>query len=130
MLNWRKPIILGLLHLARSPILQELKLLRSLEYKSNEEIKQLQNRRLAALLLHAWENTDYYKEILEDCDVVRNGKISLENFNRIPFLTKDVIRKEGERLKAKNLPKGRKIYRSSSGGSTGQPVFFWQDRKS
>lgn len=127
MVNWRKPILYFLLSMMGSPALEELKLLRAIERKSIEEIVQLQKDRLIQLLLHAWKNTEYYHEILEKCAVVVNGKVNLDKFVDIPFLTKDIIRAEGERLRAKTLPKGRKAYRSSSGGSTGQPVFFWQD---
>ena len=127
MFNWRKPLVLGMLYALRSPIPRELKLLRSIERKSPEEITQLQNQRLTVLLRHAWENTDYYRQILEDCGVVKDGRVDLDKFESIPFLTKDIIRREGKLLKAKKLPKGRKPYPNSSGGSTGQPVQFWQD---
>src|SRR5215216_4558955 len=99
MFNWRKSLAFGMLYALESPILGELKLLRSIERKPPEEITKLQNRRLTALLHHAWENTDYYREILDDCGVVKDGKVNLDKFDSIPFLTKDIIRRKGELLK-------------------------------
>lgn len=55
-----------------------------------------------------------------------NGKVRLENFQRIPVLTKEIIRKESKRLCSKDY-KQRKPYENTSGGSTGEPVRFMQD---
>ncbi|MGD8853335.1 MAG: hypothetical protein PVI28_13140 [Gammaproteobacteria bacterium] len=126
--NWRKPIMLGILKATKSPIPGELRLIRSLERKPGEEILSLQNQRLSSLLQHAWQHTEYYNEVLSDCGVVRDGKVNLDRFEDIPFLTKDILRDEADRLRAKKVPKGRTPYKDSSGGSTtGQPARFWQD---
>ena len=89
-MNWRKPIMLGVLKATNSPIPGELRFIRSIERKSREEILDLQNQRLTALLQHAWKHTDYYREVLSDCGVVRDGKVDLDRFEDIPFLTKDI----------------------------------------
>jgi phenylacetate-CoA ligase len=125
--NWRKPLLNGIFYLQRNPIPYELKLLRSVEYKSPEYIRSLQEERLKNLLLHTWKNTEYYKQVLEESSVVRNGVVNLERFEDIPILTKDIIKREGDRLKAQNLPSYRKVYKNSSGGSTGKPLEFFQD---
>lgn len=126
-MNWRKAVINGILYFQKNPILDELKLLQSIEYKSPEYIKSLQEKRLKDLLIHAWTNTNYYHQVLEDCGVVRNGNVDLSNFNKIPALTKAIIKKEEKNLRAKNLPRNRKIFENSSGGSTGTPLKFYQD---
>jgi len=126
-LNWRKPVIFGVLRATGSPIPSELRLLRSIERKSPEDIRELQRHRLAMLLRHAWEHTAYYRDVLSECGVVQNGKVDLDRFGNMPFLTKDIIRRQGTRLRAMALPKNRKSYRNHTGGSTGEPVTYWQD---
>jgi phenylacetate-CoA ligase len=126
-INWRKPLVFFLLKAQGSRIPGELKFVRSVEWNSSEEIREIQNQRLTRLLLHAWENTEYYRRVLSECGVVRNGTVDLDRFEDIPFLTKDILRSEGSRLKAKHLPKGRKAYVNRTGGSTGEPLEFWQD---
>lgn len=127
-MNWRKPVMLGILKATNSPIPGELNFIRSIERQSREDIFGFQNQRLTALLQHAWKHTDYYREVLSDCRVVRDGKVDLDRFEEIPFLTKDILRDEADRLRAKVVPKGRSPYPNSSGGSTtGQPASFWQD---
>lgn len=120
-------MMFALMRAMKSPIPHELQFLRSIEYKSEEEIREIQSQRLDTLLRHAWENTEYYNKVLSDCGVVNNGSVHLDRFNDIPFLTKEIIRREGDRLKAKNLPVNRKSYQNRTGGSTGETVVFWQD---
>jgi phenylacetate-CoA ligase len=126
-LNWRKPIFFGVLRATGSPIPNELRLLRCIERKSPDDIRELQRYRLATLLRHAWENTEYYRGVLSECGVVRNGKVDLDQFANIPFLTKDIIRRQGTKLRTMTLPNNRKSYVNRTGGSTGEPVTYWQD---
>jgi phenylacetate-CoA ligase len=125
-INWRAPIIRAAFRLQNPEILRELDLIHSIE-RSPQKIRAIQEERLERLLYHAWSQTEYYHEVLEHCGVVRNGRVNLDRFVDIPFLTKDIIRSHGDRLRAKSLPPGRKPHKNLSGGSTGQPVRFWQD---
>ena len=124
--NWRAPIIRAALRLQNPEVLRELEVIQSVE-RSPAQLKAIREKRLEQLLHHAWSQTDYYREVLEACGAVRSGKVNLDRFDDIPFLTKDIIRSQSERLIAKSLPDGRKAHTNRSGGSTGQPVRFWQD---
>lgn len=125
-MNLRKPAILSLLRASGSGVPDELALIGRIE-RSAERIAEVQRTRLAALLRHAWSQVPYYREVLDSCGAVRDGRVNLDRFTDIPFLTKDVMRAEGDRLRAGTLPPGRKAHRNASGGSTGEPVQFWQD---
>lgn len=125
-MNLRKPAILTLLQVSGSGVPGELALIGQIE-RSPERIAEVQRARLAELLRHAWAQVPYYRDTLESCGAVREGRVDLDRFTDIPFLTKDVIRAEGDRLRAKALPRGRKAFANASGGSTGEPVRFWQD---
>lgn len=127
-MNWRKPVILSLLKLTGSEIPDNLEFIKSIEYKSKEEIKAIQVDKLEKLLLHAHKNVPYYNKILKASGVVIDSKVNLENFSKIPILTKDIIRENFEDLKSKDLNK-RKWYVNTSGGSTGVPVKFVQDKE-
>jgi phenylacetate-CoA ligase len=126
-LNWRKPVIHGLLRLTGSDVPQLLTLARTASALSADALRDLQREKLRALLLHAFRETDYYRRVLSDTGVVRDGSVALANFEQIPFLTKDVMRREGPALRAANLPAGRKGFVNRTGGSTGEPCEFWQD---
>ena len=125
-MNVRKPVIQSLLRVTGSGVPEELALISQIE-RSADRIAEIQRARLAELLRHAWAQVPYYRDALESCGAVRDGRVNLERFSEIPCLTKEVIRAEGDRLRAKVLPRGRKAYPNASGGSTGEPVRFWQD---
>src|ERR1039458_5458089 len=82
--NWRGPLIRGALRVLHPETLRELDLIRSIEL-SPEKIRAVQRERLEALLRHAWTETDYYREVLEECGAVRNGRVNLDRFTEIPF---------------------------------------------
>lgn len=127
-MNWRKPVIYSLLYVGGSRIPQHLKTIKQLEFASREQIQELANRKLEQLLLHAYSNVPYYHELLPECGVLSEGKVILDNFSRIPVLTKEIIRAQGNNLYSSDY-KSRKPYDNTSGGSTGEPVKFIQDRE-
>jgi phenylacetate-CoA ligase len=127
-MNWRKPLIFGLLHLTRSKIPHYLKEIEELQYKSKAEIENYQDERLNKILLHAYETVPYYNKNLKESEVVIDGNVNLANFSRIPILTKEIIRQEGNNLYSNDY-KSRKPYENTSGGSTGEPVKFIQDKQ-
>jgi phenylacetate-CoA ligase len=128
MINWRKPLIYVLLYLSGSKIPQNLKEIKSLENFSKKELKKYQEEKLKKLILHAYHNVPYYHKILKKVGVINNQeKVVLKNFNKIPILSKEIIRKEGENLYSKDHLK-RKSYKNTSGGSTGEPIEVLQDK--
>jgi phenylacetate-CoA ligase len=126
-MSWRKPLIHQIFRLLRPGVRRELDLIRSIEKSSPTAIRDVQRERLQRLLHHAWSTTEYYRDVLEHCGAVRAGTVNLDRFEDIPFLTKDIIRSQGSRLRAQSMPAGRRAYVNQSGGSTGTPVQFWQD---
>jgi phenylacetate-CoA ligase len=89
-----------------------------------------QLERLNTLLNRAYQNVPYYRELLKDSALRENDRIvlrTIKDLEQIPFLTKEIIRNERERIYSSDH-KSRKSYRNSSGGTTGEPVKILQDR--
>jgi phenylacetate-CoA ligase len=128
MINWRKPVIFALLYLSGSKIPKYLKEIKKIDKFSLEEKEQYQKDKLEKTLLHAWKNVPYYHKVLSEANVVKDNKVYLENFSKIPILTKEIIRREGKNLYSKDYRK-RGYYKNTSGGSTGEPVEFIQDKE-
>lgn len=128
MMNWRKPILWAGCYLSGSNILRNLRELEKIEGFSNEEVDKYQKEKLNKILLYAAKKVPYYRRVLADSRVVVEGKVILENFNKIPILTKDIIRREGNNLFSDDYPKKR-FYENTSGGSTGQPIRIIQDKE-
>jgi len=126
-MNWRAPLIRLALRMTNREVLREIALIESLERASPDKVRDFQQNRLERLLHHAWRHTDYYRDVLESCGAVRDGNVNLDRFEDIPFLTKDIIRKQGKRLWARQMPDGRRTHMSNSSGTTGEPIRFPQD---
>jgi phenylacetate-CoA ligase len=125
-MNWRKPIILLLLKLSGSRISHNINVIKKLYYTNTNEKYNYQQTALERLLEHAYKNVPYYKQLFDNQKIVIQKKVLLEKFDKIPILTKKIIRKRFEDLKSRTLYK-RKWYFNTSGGSTGEPVKFIQD---
>ena len=85
-----------------------------------------QEKHIKDLLLHAYKNVPYYHRIFEEIGVVNDGAVALSDFDKIPILTKEIMREHHEEL-ISNDYMTRKWYYNSSGGSTGEPTRFIQD---
>jgi phenylacetate-CoA ligase len=125
--NWRAPSIGLAFQLTDREVLREIAVIESLERASANEVRAFQQQRLERLLLHAWRHTDYYHDVLESCGAVRDGNVNLDRFEEIPFLTKDIIRTQFERLRARQMPDNRRCHKVISGGTTGEPISFLTD---
>jgi phenylacetate-coenzyme A ligase PaaK-like adenylate-forming protein/O-antigen/teichoic acid export membrane protein len=114
----------------RRQILKRFKDYQVNQYLPRDILEREQLERLNRLLNHAYKNVSYYHEILKDSGLRENDKIvlrSLKDLEQMPFLTKEIIRSEQERIYSRDH-KSRKSYHNSSGGTTGEPVKIIQDR--
>ncbi|MHC5083823.1 MAG: phenylacetate--CoA ligase family protein [Planctomycetota bacterium] len=128
-MSYRKHLIMGLLAASGSRIGRNLKEIQTYEDSaSTNEIRLRTDDKLKRLLLHAADKVPYYRNVLNDCNVVSGQQVRLENFSKIPILTKEIIRKQGENLYSDDYQQ-RKPFTNTSGGSTGEPVCFIQDKE-
>lgn len=113
---------------SRGKTLQYLKQLQEWQWLDTRQAQALQQQRLGALLRHAAEKVPYYKTLLRECHVIdEHGKVRFENFTRIPLLDRATLKKQYHSLISEDVSQ-RRWYENSSGGSTGEPVKFIQDR--
>lgn len=111
-------------------IIEKYHTIKTLPYLRQDENDKRIILKLNKLLNHAYTTVPYYRNILDASDIVSNNKIDLQSVDelqKIPFLTKKIIKQQKESIFSKNNhKKGR--YQNTSGGSTGEPVVFLQDR--
>ncbi len=104
------------------------------EYERNqwlpaEQIQALQWRKLQALIVHCWERVPFYRDHWGRAGMTDPAEIrSLQDYARLPALTKRDLREDFERLKADGY-RDRLLYKTT-GGSTGEPVTIGYTRES
>ena len=80
------------------------------------------------MLSHARKNVPYYRDYLRALNLDNMAVDELlRTLGRLPVMTKDIIRRDFERLKSDDLS-SRQWYYNTSGGSTGEPIRLVQDR--
>lgn len=126
--NWREYAIGALLRATRSEVPACLRVFRDLEATATPQaIDDYQRQRLLALLRHCYACVPYYRRLIEACDLDLTDSFTAEQLTRLPVLTKEVMREQGAGLYSSDRGQ-RRAFENSSGGSTGKPVIFLQDR--
>lgn len=92
------------------------------QWRSLDELKAIQWSKTASLLKFSYEHVPYYRARWAAAGIHWQDIKSIEDFARLPLLTKDDIRNNYDGLVAGPF-KGQN-YRKKTGGSTGQPLAF------
>lgn len=107
-------------------MLSRLAMLEKSQYLNAESIKVKQLADLKRLLQHCYDNVPFYRERFDAVGFNPAGFSSFSDLCLIPYLTKDDLQKNLQRLVARNFSKENLIL-DSSGGSTGKPTNFYKD---
>ena len=91
-----------------------------MQFEPVEVINKYRERKFQNLIDHCRKNVPYYRDKLNDVN-------SLEDIEKVDFLTKTLITENLDLLKAKNFPKERFVPNSTS-GSTGTSFNFYSDK--
>jgi len=100
--------------------------------KNRAELDKIQLDKLNELLSYANRNVPYYYELFKSIGLTktRNETVSLRRLaelKHIPFLDKDILRRESQFLMSDDH-KNRGSFETTSGGSTGELAVLLQDK--
>ena len=96
------------------------------QWLSPAEIQTLQLKQLSRLLVHAYAHVPFYRRRFDDAGLHPDQIQALEDYQRLPILTKEDIRHNLAQLVATNYQRDQ-LRRNTTGGSTGAPLVFYQD---
>jgi phenylacetate-CoA ligase len=103
-------------------------LLEKTQWLSYPELEKLQLKNLKKLLKHANDNVPFYYEMFKKLNFDPEYVTSVEDLNKLPILTKEIVNKNFNELYARNYSKEDFIL-SRTGGSTAAPMKFYIDQK-
>ena len=96
---------------------EQVKFLQDAESWSYQDAREHQLRSLCKILNHAYKNVPYYRDLFNELKF--NPNISdFEDLKRLPFLTKDIIISNFDRMIDENYT--GKMYRMNTSGSSGK----------
>lgn len=97
------------------------------QWLDEEKQKEYQLEELKKTIINAYENVPYYKELFDNNNIDAYQIKDFKDIKKIPYLTKDIIRENIDKLYNINYPK-YKIEYKTTGGSTGLPMGLYQDK--
>lgn len=95
---------------------------------SPAEWRERQAERLRRLLCFAGTRVPYYRQIFGEAGIDLRGADLLEQLARLPLLTRRLVVDHQADLVADGLDRAH-LYTNATGGSTGEPVSFYQDHE-
>jgi len=103
------------------------KFLKKSQWWGRERLEAYQLQELRTLLSHAYANVPFYKELFDSLQLKPTDIKELADLQKLPFLTKDLIREHLGEIKAKNYPESS-FELTRTGGSTGYPLQFYKQK--
>lgn len=92
---------------------------------SKNQIEKFQIERLRLLLGTAYKSVPYYTNLFNELRISHLDIKNLKDLELIPILSKSIIRENGTNDFVSTDLKKSKLIRSSSSGSTGEPLFYY-----
>ena len=111
------------------PLGRAWSLLRRAETWSRSERDAYRDAAFRRLMEHCWRNVPYYHDVMKERGLTPDSFRTVRDLARLPFLTKEDVRREGRRLRSKLHPDGDCLLRRS-GGTTAEPIEIAVDRYS
>ncbi len=103
------------------------KLIKRMQGFSKDEIDKYQLGKLQQLIKYSYKNVPYYKDLFDNYKIKPQDIKNFEDFYKIPFLTREIIRENTNNLKSKSVPEFR-FRQMATSGSTGKPLELYVDK--
>jgi phenylacetate-CoA ligase len=87
------------------------------------QLHELQSERLRQLITHAYKHVPYYRRTMDERGIKPSAILSAADLQRLPVLTRELVRCNFEDLIAENIPRNQ-LRAATTGGSTGTPLSF------
>ena len=109
-------------------ILKHLKQLEKSQYWPLERIQHDQFMKIKSILIHAYENTEFYRKRFDESGFDPMTFRDISEFAQIPLLSKKDIRENLKALVAKNYVT-KQLHTAETGGTTGVKMRFYRNNE-
>lgn len=97
------------------------------QYWPKEQLEEYQMIQLKRLISYSYNTVPYYNNLFNEYNIKPRDIQNFNDLKRIPYLTKQIIQNNLKDLVSKDYDK-RKISYVTTGGSTGIPMGFYEDK--
>ena len=96
------------------------------QWWSKSKLEEYQMLELGKLLSHAYETVPYYREVFDERMIKPKDIKGVDDLKKLPYLTKDIFKKNFDRLIACNVNRSNLLAEHTS-GTTGKPLQFYEE---
>ena len=100
--------------------------IRQFEDLPPQEQMDIQWLKLKGMLQHAYDSVPYYQRLMDAHDLSPSKIHSMEDYRRLPELTREIIRANRDELVSKKY-ESSELRHANSGGTTSTPIRFYRD---
>ena len=100
-------------------------LLEKSQWWGREEIEEYQIKHLCDIIDYAYNNVPYYKKVFDEWGILPSDIQSFEDLQKIPLLTKEIIRDNFDDLISTTYPR-HKMISCNTGGTSGERFYFYE----
>jgi phenylacetate-CoA ligase len=93
-----------------------------------DQVKSLQEKKLAHLVRHAYHHVPYYRRLLDEHDIRPEDIRTIDDLRRMPLLSKGSVREHLYLGLLSDNHDKRQILKITTSGSTGEPFVCFADR--
>jgi len=104
------------------------RLLENEDLNTKEKVSEYQFQKLKDLITYAYLNVPYYKKVFDQVEFHPNDFKSIQDIKKIPYLTKQIIRENQDKLVSTGVSK-KYFKKVQTGGTTGMPLEFILDKR-
>ena len=98
------------------------------QWWDTQQLKDYQNKKLRALVNHAYRNVPYYHRIFRENELHPDDVREIGDLKKLPILTKKIIRENfPENIVAKNIPRKDHL-KGNTSGSSGEQLIYYNTR--
>ena len=112
----------------KTKILKKRDFLMESQFWNEDRIKEYQLKKIINLVKYAYNYVPYYHQLFKNIGFHPSDIKTLNDFKKIPVLTKDISRKENFNLIASNTNM-KYVSKGKTGGTTGPPLLIYKDAK-
>jgi phenylacetate-CoA ligase len=91
-----------------------------------DKLKEYQNQKVRELMTHVYENVPYYHRVMKERGLTPKDFETAEDLVKMPILTKEIVRHEGNNMVAKNINLHKNAVHCHTSGTTGAGLKFWK----
>lgn len=99
------------------------------QFWSKQHLLDFQWKCLKKLLEYSYENTEYYRTVMDERGLIPASFKSFDDFKLLPVLTRDITFEKHDQFFSKKYKK-EDLQRFMSGGTTGQQAVLYRDQES